>query len=72
MGQKVSLPDHILRDVQKLVDKGIYPDMTSAISELVRLGLQQKKQKGKQRGGKPDLPSSEKPTSTEPHDVNWM
>lgn len=76
MTTDVALPDHLVRELQQKVEQGEYPDLATAITELVRLGLAAKdKQKTGGRGGMPSgMPSSEDPSSTspDPSDVNWM
>lgn len=73
MPAEVKLPDHLARDLRKMVDNGEYPDMTSAVAELVRLGMQVKKQqRGKKTGGGNIPKGGEQPASSDPHDVNWM
>lgn len=76
MPTEVPLPDHLIRDVEKHVERGEYPDLPTAITELVRLGLEVKKKaeerSDRQPGGMPPLPESERPTSVDPSDVNWM
>lgn len=75
MATEVPLPDHLIRDVQERVERGEFPDLPTAITELVRIGLEYKKKTEDKKGppgGAPPLPESERPTSVDPSDVNWM
>lgn len=76
MATEVPIPDHLVRDLQKKVEQGEYPDLPTAITELVRLGMAAKESKKKGgRGGFPsNMPSSEDPSSTspDPSDTRWM
>lgn len=76
MTTEVALPDHLVRELSQKVQQGEYPDLATAITELVRLGLATKENQKKGGGGgmPSNMPSSEDPSSTspDPSDVNWM
>lgn len=74
MPNEVPIPDHLLRDIRARVERGEYPDVPTAVAELLRLGLAVKKKRESDRpsGMPPRLPEGERPTSVDPSDVNWM
>lgn len=70
MGRAAQLPDELVSEVQELVRAGEYPSFEKAVQGLVREALRNR------RGSGPpdprDLPPSERPTDSDPGDVNWF
>lgn len=76
MAVDVHLSDDVAVRVQGLVTSGVYPDMDTAVSDLVRMALQ-----GRRDRVYPQVeplpppvrnPGEDRPIDIHPGDVNWV
>ncbi|HVL48784.1 MAG TPA: hypothetical protein VM889_09530 [Candidatus Thermoplasmatota archaeon] len=78
MSVDVPLPETLAREVRALVDAGEYPDLATAVADLVRLGLLSRERPFRPSPGRPPMPpgrrdpGDDRPIEIRPDDVNWM
>lgn len=70
----LDLPPDLAGEVQALVRAGEYPDVETAIVDLVRKGLDAASSRDRDVPDSPDLPDPSEPGGPQglPDDVNWM